>query len=226
MITAPAHVCQGKPLFSRMFSCYNGKKLREGISFMNICVFGASSDAIDPAYFAAAEALGACIARGGHRLIFGGGREGLMGACARGLLREGGTALGIAPRFFDEPGILMKEDCDFLFTETMSERKKLMEDMSDAFIALPGGIGTYEEFFETLTLKQLGQHCKPMVMLNTLGYFDPFVALLQTTAEKRFMSAKILGLFRVCAEPEAALQALLADAARPAGARSLADYSK
>ena len=141
---------------------------------MNICVFGASSDRIEKAYFEEAYALGVLIAREGHQLIFGGGNEGLMGACARGVLSEGGRPLGIAPRFFDEPGILMKEECDFVFTETMSERKAHMEAEADAFIALPGGIGTYEEFFEALTLKQLGQHHKPMALLNTAGYFDSF----------------------------------------------------
>ena len=201
-----------------------GKKLREGISFMNICVFGASSDAIDPAYFAAAAALGACIAGGGHRLIFGGGREGLMGACARGLLREGGTALGIAPRFFDEPGILMKEECDFLFTETMSERKKLMEDMSDAFIALPGGIGTLDEFFEALTLRQLGQHGKPIVLLNTLGFYDALDALLRSLALDGFMSAQVLEAYALCASPAEALRRVCAPAADRLP-RTLSDYN-
>ena len=193
---------------------------------MNICVFGASSDAIDPAFFRAAEELGALMARGGHRLVYGGGKEGLMGACARGVLKEGGKLLGIAPRFFDEPGVLLKENCDFLFTETMSERKKLMEDEADAFIALPGGIGTYEEFFETLTLKQLGQHEKPMVLLNTLAYFDPFLRLLAMTAEKRFMSADVLALFAVCAEPAEALAAALAPAPIPTAPRDLTHYNR
>ncbi|MEI3101738.1 MAG: LOG family protein [Oscillospiraceae bacterium] len=91
--------------------------------------------------------------------------------------------MGIAPRFFDEPGILLKDYGQLIFTETMSERKTLMEDKAEAFIALPGGIGTYEEFFETLTLKQLGRHSKPMALLNTLGYFDPMVEMLEKTAE-------------------------------------------
>ena len=192
---------------------------------MNICIFGASSDMIDPAYFLAAEELGALIARGGHRLVYGGGKEGLMGACAHGVRREGGRILGIAPRFFDEPGVLLKEDCDFLFTETMSERKRLMEDEADAFIALPGGIGTYEEFFETLTLKQLGQHKKPMVLLNTLGYFDPFLSLLRLTAEKRFMSTDVLSLFAVCDEPANALAAVLIPDPAASAPRDLSHYT-
>lgn len=193
---------------------------------MNICIFGASSDRIDPAYFEAAEQLGALIARGGHRLVFGGGKEGLMGACARGLLREGGKALGIAPRFFDEPGILMKEECDFLFTDTMSERKKLMEDHADAFIALPGGIGTYEEFFEALTLKQLGRHNKPMVLLNTLGFYDAFELLLQNTAERRFMREDVLSLYALCTDPPAAMEHVTRTPENVRAPRSLASYSR
>lgn len=194
--------------------------------FMNICVFGASSDRIEEAYFEDAYALGVLIAQGGHRLVFGGGREGLMGACARGVLKEGGRPLGIAPRFFDEPGILMKEECDFVFTGTMSERKARMEDEADAFIALPGGIGTYEEFFEALTLRQLGQHHKPLALLNTLGYFDALDRLLRDTAERCFMSENVLGLYALCASPAEAL----AHAARPVscgnGPPSLSGYSR
>ena len=191
---------------------------------MDICVFGASSDAIDPAFFTAAGQLGRLIARGGHRLIFGGGREGLMGACARGALAEGGRVLGIAPRFFDEPGVLMKEDCDFVFTETMSERKRLMEERAGAFIALPGGIGTYEEFFEALTLRQLGRHDKPMALLNTLGFYTPFAALLESTAAQGFMSREVLSLSALCATPEQALAAVCAPGGQGAGTRGVAAY--
>ncbi len=192
---------------------------------MNICVFGASSDSVDPVYFEAAEELGALLARDGHCLIYGGGREGLMGACARGLLRNGGNALGIAPRFFDEPGVLLKEG-DFVFTETVSERKCLMEERADAFIALPGGIGTFEEFFETLTLKQLGRHNKPMALINTMGYFDLFIALLEHTAKKRFMSADVLSLFTVCATPSEAVSSILLPSSGGSEPRRISDYSR
>ena len=193
---------------------------------MNICVFGASSDRIDPIYLKTAEELGTLIARGGHRLVFGGGREGLMGACARGVLRAGGRPLGIAPCFFDEPGVLMKEECDILFTDTMSERKRLMEEKADAFIALPGGIGTYEEFFEALTLKQLGRHDKPMAMLNTLGYFNIFNTLLQQTAEQGFMRGDVLTLYAMCKDPAAVLDHILRSQTPPQAPRSLSSYSK
>ena len=193
---------------------------------MNICVFGASSDRIEKAYFEEAFTLGVLIARDGHRLVFGGGSEGLMGACARGVLHEGGRPLGIAPRFFDEPGILMKEECDFIFTKTMAERKARMESEADAFIALPGGIGTYEEFFEVLTLKQLGQHHKPMALLNTMGYFDVFDRLLRETAHRAFMSDAVLSLYTLCTSPAEALAQAEKPVCIPAQGSSLSSYSR
>ena len=193
---------------------------------MNICIFGASSDRIDSQYFSAAWELGKLIANSGNCLVFGGGSEGLMGACARGLLEAGGKALGIAPRFFDEPGILMKEDCDLLFTETMSERKSLMEAKADAFIALPGGIGTYEEFFEVLTLKQLGRHNKPMALLNTLDYYGAFASLLRRTADTGFMSDQVLSLYALCETPQEALSHVLRPPAPFPGHEPLSAYSR
>ena len=193
---------------------------------MNICIFGASSDTIAQAYFTAAYELGLLIGQGGHRLVFGGGQGGLMGACARGVLHAGGRPLGIAPRFIDEPGNLMKDDCDFMFTDTMSERKARMEDEADAFIALPGGIGTYEEFFEVLTLKQLGRHGKPMALLNTLGYYDALHSLLKKTSEGGFMSENVMGLYALCANPAEAICHVTESAAAPVAPPSLSSYSR
>ena len=156
---------------------------------MKICVFGASSRDLEQGYFDEAFALGAELARRGHTIVFGGGASGLMGATARGAKSQGGRLIGIAPKFFDEPGILDKDCDEMIFTETMSERKKAMEDMSEAFITLPGGIGTFEEFFEALTLKQLGRHAKAMAVLNTLGYYDALEAMVQRAVDERFLSA-------------------------------------
>lgn len=172
---------------------------------MNICVYGASSNRLDGRFFEEARALGRTIAREGHSLVYGGGAGGLMGACAAGALEAGGHIVGIAPRFFDEPGVLLKGVGEFIFTETMSERKTLMENMAQAFIALPGGIGTFEEFFETFTLKQLGKHSSPMVLLNTLGYYEPMMELLRNTAERGFMSKDCLELVKLVGTPEEAL---------------------
>ena len=193
---------------------------------MNISVFGASSGKIDPRYFSAAEELGRTIAEQGHCLIFGGGKSGLMGACASGACKAGGELFGIAPRFFDEPGILMKDECRFVFTDTMAERKSLMIEKADAFIALPGGIGTFEEFFETLTLKQLGQHSKPIALLNTLGYFDSFVSVLESSVEKGFMSANCLAIFSVCPDPVSALHYVCTAEHITGSMRRLEDYTR
>ena len=154
---------------------------------MKICVFGASSRELRQEYYDAAFELGAEMARRGHELVFGGGTSGLMGAAARGMSSVGGRGIiGVAPRFFDEPGILYEGCTEMIFTETMSERKKAMEDMSEAFVTLPGGIGTFEEFFEALTLKQLGRHAKAMAVLNTLGYYDSMESMLQKAVDERF----------------------------------------
>lgn len=154
---------------------------------MHICIYGAASNQINPAYLAAATTLGEQLARRGHTLVFGGGAQGLMGAAARGACGAGGQILGIAPSFFDQEGVLFQQCSELIFTETMRERKQLMEDQADAFLALPGGIGTLEEFLEILTLKQLGQHNKPIALLNLLGYFDPLLAQLQQATEQGFL---------------------------------------
>ena len=110
---------------------------------MNICLYGASSPDIDSRYIEAVEALGRQMARRGHSMVYGGGANGLMGAAARGMSAEGGHITGVAPKFFDNPGILYEKCDDFIFTETMAERKQIMEDRADAFLVVPGGIGTY-----------------------------------------------------------------------------------
>ena len=115
---------------------------------MNICVYGASSGEIDKSYILAGEELGRRMAARGHGLVFGGGARGLMGAVARGMQAGGGEICGVAPSFFHVDGILFPDCSRMIYTETMRERKQIMEDMSDAFIAAPGGIGTFEEFFE------------------------------------------------------------------------------
>ncbi len=190
---------------------------------MNICVYAASSDALDAVYFDAAYELGKLLAAGGHRLVFGGGATGLMGACARGVIEHGGEAHGVAPRFFNAPGVLFFDGCSIFLTETMAQRKTYMAEKADAFIALPGGIGTYEEFFETLTLKALGQHDKPMALLNTSGYYEPFQALLERTAEKGFMGKRVLDLYALCETPEEAIISV-GSGAEASPPRILTDY--
>ena len=164
---------------------------------MNICIYGASSATLEPVYYAEAEKLGELLASAGHALVFGGGREGLMGAAARGVHKMGGEIIGIAPRFFDEPGILYEHCTEMLYTDTMRERKQLLEEKSDAYIMAPGGIGTFDEFFEMLTLKQLGRHDKPMVVFNTAGYYDSLLAMIENGIEKEFIFPTVRELYFV-----------------------------
>lgn len=175
---------------------------------MRICVFGASSSALDPVYLEAGERLGRELARRGHSLVFGGGASGLMGAVARGVSSGSGAILGVAPGFFNVDGVLYDRCTEFIYTETMRERKQIMEDRSDAVVMTPGGIGTLEEFFEMLTLKQLGRHARPIAVLNTAGYFDELQAMLETAAAQRFMEPATLALYRSFAEPEPLLDYL------------------
>ena len=193
---------------------------------MRICVYGASGSHLDPAYFDAARELGLLLAKNGHALVFGGGASGLMGACAKGAEAGGGEIIGIAPRFFDEPGILFPRCSRFVYTDTMAQRKTAMFDESDAFIALPGGIGTFEEFFETLTLKQLGRHAKPMALLNTLDYYAPLSAMLERAAEDGFLSRRCFSLFALCEKPEDALRHVLTEKAPAGDLNRLEDYSR
>ncbi len=163
---------------------------------MKICIYGASSDKIPEKYLSAAYDFGREIAKKGHSLVFGGGKTGVMGRAVRGVHDGGGYSVGIAPRFFDTPGVLCEDCSEFIFTDTMRERKALLEEHADAFAVLPGGIGTYEEFFETLVLCQLGQLDKPIAVFNVDGCYDRLKSLLDGTVEEGFMTEENLGLVK------------------------------
>lgn len=156
---------------------------------MRICVYGASSPTIDPKYVELVEHMGKEMVKRGHSLVFGGGGNGLMGAAARGVRYAGGHILGVIPKFFNEENV--EEICDFcdqlIQPDTMRERKQIMEDNSDAFIVVPGGIGTFEEFFEILTLKQLCRHNKPIVIYNLMGYYDDINRAMEQAIRKNFI---------------------------------------
>lgn len=164
---------------------------------MKICVYGASSKTIDKEYILHGEELGKKMAERGHTLVFGGGSSGLMGAVARGVKEKKGYVIGVAPTFFNVDGILFEECDELIPTETMRERKQIMEDLAEAFVMTPGGIGTYEEFFEIFTLKQLNRHHKAICILNTMGYYDTIIKLLDETAKKNFMTEENNTLFKV-----------------------------
>ncbi len=193
---------------------------------MNICIFGASGRELEESYYAAAELLGSLIAQQGHTLVFGGGREGLMGAAARGAHKYGGDIIGIVPKFFDEPGIIYEHCTELIFTETVRERKQLMEERSEACVVLPGGIGTLEEFFEMLTLKQLGRSDRAIVVLNTNNYYDPMQHMLEDTARQRFMSRGCLELYGLADTPDKALDYIARYVPRKGSIRRLEDYNK
>ena len=169
---------------------------------MNICVYGAASDEIADIFKNAGEQLGEALTKRGHSLIFGGGASGLMGAVARGADRAGGHIVSIAPSFFDVDGLLYPDCDEYIFTETMRERKKHMDEMSDGFIITPGGIGTFDEFFEIYTLRQLGRHSKPIAILNTDGYYNDLLAMLRHTADLSFMDPENFDLFFSSEYPE------------------------
>ena len=125
---------------------------------MNICVFGSSSEQIDKIYLESAEHLGKKIAEKGYNLVFGAGKYGVMGASARGAYSAGGHTIGVTPDFFIDVGVVFDKCSELIVTDTMRERKGIMEDKADAFVICAGGMGTFEEFFEVLTLKQLNRH--------------------------------------------------------------------
>lgn len=164
---------------------------------MKICVYGSASDEIARVYLETGERLGAEMARRGHTMVFGAGACGMMGAAARGVTAQKGHMLGIVPSFFNVDGVLYDKCDELVYTETMRERKQRMEDSADGFIMTAGGIGTFEEFFEILTLKQLGRHDKPIVILNTNGYYDSLLDTLRRAMDEKFVKDKTSELYFV-----------------------------
>ncbi len=166
---------------------------------MRICVYGAASPTIDPAYIESVEIMGKEMAARGHSLVFGGGGNGLMGAAARGVRAAGGYIVGVIPKFFDEENV--EAICDFcdelIQPDTMRQRKQIMEDNADAFIVVPGGIGTFEEFFEILTLKQLCRHNKPIVLYNLMGYYNEMDLVMDQAIKKNFIRDNCKELYQI-----------------------------
>ena len=169
---------------------------------MKICIYGASSNAIDNSFLDAGEQLGKTIAQNNHSVVFGGGAAGLMGAVARGSHSENGEIIGICPSFFNVDGALFTDCTEMIYTETMRERKQLLEEMSDAFVITPGGIGTFDEFFEIYTLRQLGVHKKPIVIFNTNGYYNPLIDMLSNAIQKSFMPDTNMDLLFISDNPQ------------------------
>ncbi len=166
---------------------------------MRICVYGAASPTIDKKYIEITEEMGKAMVKRGHSLVFGGGGNGLMGATARGVKSEDGYIMGVIPKFFrDEEIEAVCDICDKLIEpDTMRERKQIMEENCDAFMVVPGGIGTYEEFFEILTSKQLCRHNKPIAIYNQMGYYNELYATMVQAVKKNFIKPDCLELFKI-----------------------------
>ena len=175
----------------------------------NVCVFGASNNKIPDIYVDFAERFGARLAEEGMGLVFGAGRTGLMGASARGAYSKGGRIIGVIPKKLNVPGIYYEHCTERLETPTMHERKALMEELSSAFVALSGGFGTLEELMEVITLKQLGYHSKPIVIVNINGFYDNLLAQFGRCVSDGFTNELFLGLYTVVTDVDGAIKALL-----------------
>ena len=175
-----------------------------------VCVFAGSSAGVRSEYMAAATDLGRVLAARGIGLVYGGARVGLMGAVADAVLTGGSEVTGVIPRSLVEKEVAHSGLTELRVVTTMHERKALMADLSDAFIALPGGWGTLDEFFEILTWAQLGLHCKPCGVLNVQGYFDRLLSFLDHSVEQGFVRREYGALLAVSDDPSTLLDALRA----------------
>lgn len=167
-----------------------------------ICVYCGSSPGRDPAYAAAAHAVGRLLAETGRTLVYGGGHVGLMGAVADAALATGGKVIGVIPRALEEKELAHDGLTELRVVGSMHERKAIMADLADGFIALPGGLGTLEELFETWTWGQLGLHAKPYGLLNVAGFYDPLLALVDHMVDERFVGPAHRELLLVDSAPE------------------------
>ena len=190
----------------------------------NICIYCGSAVGTNPEYAAAARRLGRALAHQGLGLVYGGGRVGLMGIVADAVLESGGQAIGVIPEALASQEVAHDGLTELHVVADMHQRKALMARRADAFLTMPGGIGTFEEFFETLSWASLGLHRKPLGILNVAGYFDPLLALLDHAVAERFLRPEVLSLLVVSTDPEA-LVAELRDRAPPAGHRQRIDFA-
>lgn len=175
-----------------------------------ICVYCGSSDLVDRVYLSAAYQMGQQLAAHGHILVYGAGRTGLMGNVADGALSLGGQVVGVIPKNFLTPKLAHNGLTRLEVVETMHLRKARMAELADAFIALPGGFGTFEELFEILTWAQIGLHHKPVGLLNIKGYFDPLFMMIEHALQEGFIYAEHRLLLAQHEQPELLLEELAA----------------
>ncbi len=175
---------------------------------MKISVYCASSENLDPEYYAVGEAFGRLLAQRGHSLVYGGYNKGIMCAVARGVYAEHGEVTAVVPKIFDKPGFNFEGCTQVIVTETMHTRKQTMENLCDAFAILPGGIGTFDEFFELYVLKSLGLCNKPMALLNVRGCYDALKTMLERNTADGLMTQTNLSLVKFFERGEDLLNAL------------------
>lgn len=174
----------------------------------SVCVYCGSADGVHADYYDAAHRLGQELARSRLRLVYGAGKTGLMGAVANGALQAGGMVTGVVPVHLNTPQLIHAGLTRLEVVENMHQRKARMSALADAFIALPGGYGTFEELFETLTWAQLGLHQKPIGLLNTRGYFDPLIELIQHALREGFLYTEHRTLLLSADEPRRLIKML------------------
>ena len=188
----------------------------------SLCVYCGSRPGHDPAFAALATEVGTWIGRHGGQLVYGGGNNGLMGTVADATLAAGGRVVGVIPHALVEREFAKRDCTELHVVDNMHERKRMMAERADAFLALPGGIGTFEELFEVWTWRQLGYHAKPLGLLNAGGYYDTLLAFLGQSVGHGFMGAWQMDLLQVGADAKALLPALL----RTAGSGAPSDLSQ
>lgn len=172
----------------------------------NICIYASSSENLDKKYYEAAFSLGTELGKKGYDLVFGGGQVGLMGRCAEGFHSEKRKVTSIIPEFLKIPGVYYEASDEYYVTEDLRGRKKIMEELSEGFIALPGGFGTYEELIEVVTLKQLGRHNKPIIVLNFEGFYDKLLDIFNELIEKDFVNEKYADICYFASSVEEAVE--------------------
>lgn len=178
----------------------------------SVCVYCGSRPGISPAFAQTARAVGTWIGQHGGQLVYGGGKAGLMGIVAESTLQAGGRVIGIIPKALVEKEWALHDCTELHIVETMHDRKRMMAERADAFLALPGGIGTFEELFEVWTWRQLGYHDKPIGLLNTAGYYDGLIGFLKSTVEQQFLGDWQMDLIQTGTEPQALLATLVQSA--------------
>jgi uncharacterized protein (TIGR00730 family) len=172
---------------------------------VKICVFCSSSDAVAPAYFEAAARLGELIGTEGHTLVYGGGKVGMMGAVARAVHGSGGRVVGIIPEFMHRKAVAYEKCDELTVTADMRERKARMMETAEAFVVLPGGFGTLEELSELITQLQFGILVRPLVLVNTRGFFDPLAAVFQKFYQENFAKPELGQVLVLVSDPAEAM---------------------